>query len=141
MVHELSELWNEILLCFLVIDKAHYNNLTWVFWKDTVIYSWKKFISTIMSCLNFPVPKFVIKKVQMKLRTFAYMIVGDFILVTIFGCWWQKFDIGNIFWRWLPVAYVKRLRMLVTKPSQNCHQHLKIVTNTFRLQHPSQTSM
>ena len=111
---------------FLVIDKAHYNNLTWIIWKDTVIYSWKKFISTIMSCLNFPVPKFVLKKVQMKMRTFACMIVGDFILVKIFAFWWQNFDIGNIYWRWLPVAYVKRLRMLVTKT-------VKTVTNISKL--------
>ena len=34
---------------------------------------------------------------------------------TIWGCWWQN--------------------------DKNRHQHLKIVANTFRLQHPSPTSM
>ena len=24
--------------------------------------------------------------------------VGDIILVTIFGCWWRKKDVGDIFW-------------------------------------------
>ena len=40
--------------------------------------------------------------------------VGDFRLVTIFGCLWQNFDIGDIFW------------MLVTKSA-------KIVTNISKL--------
>ena len=34
--------------------------------------------------------------------------VGDFMLVTIFGCWWQNFDIGDIFWMLVPDAYVQR---------------------------------
>ena len=37
-------------------------------------------------------------------RCWWQMDVGDFKLVTIFGCWWQNFDIGDIFWVLVPDA-------------------------------------
>jgi len=49
--------------------------------------------------------------------------------VVTLGCWWQNFDIGNMFWMLVPDAYVRRFR------------HLKNVINTFRLQHPLPTWM
>ena len=38
----------------------------------------------------------------------GYIDVGDFILMTIFGCKWQNFDIGDIFWILVPDANAKR---------------------------------
>ena len=61
--------------------------------------------------------------------------VGDFMLVIIFGCWWHNFDMADIFWMLVPDANVG------DKNHQNCHQHIKVVANTFGLQHPSSTSM
>ena len=51
--------------------------------------------------------------------------VGDFMMVTDFRCWWQNHYVGDFF------RYVGDVG----------HQHLKLVTNTFNLQHPSPTSM
>ena len=41
--------------------------------------------------------------------------VGDFMLATIFGCWWQNFDIGDIFWMLVLDDNVKIKTMLGTK--------------------------
>ena len=39
----------------------------------------------------------------------SYIDVGDkLMLVTIFGCLWQNFDIGDIFWMLVPDADAKR---------------------------------
>ena len=50
------------------------------------------------------------------------------MLVTL--CWWDNFDIGDIF---------KKFES--DEKSENCHQHLEVVNNTFCIQHPSSTSM
>ena len=34
--------------------------------------------------------------------------VGDLKLVTIWGCWWLNFDVGDIFWMLVPDINVKR---------------------------------
>ena len=36
-------------------------------------------------------------------------------LMTILGCWWQNFDVGDIFGMFVPDANVKRQWMLATK--------------------------
>ena len=63
--------------------------------------------------------------------------VGDFMMVTHFRCWWQNHNIGGFF------RYVGDfLNVLNRSPTSRIgHQHLKLVTNTFGLQHPSPTSM
>ena len=63
--------------------------------------------------------------------------VGDFMMVTDWRCWWQNHYVGDFF------RYVGDfLNELNRSPiSWIGHQHLKLVTNTFGLQHPSPTSM
>ena len=61
------------------------------------------------------------------------MDVGDFMLVKILWCWQQNFDIGDIFWMFVPDAYVDRYRMLVTKST-------KTVTNITKLSPTLQSS-
>jgi len=60
-------------------------------------------------------------------RCYWQVDVGDFILVTSFGCWGRTLLLNDrrCWWQKRP----------------NRHQHLKVVANTFRLQHPSPTSM
>ena len=61
-----------------------------------------------------------------EVRFFGYIDVGEFMLVTIFGCWRQNFDIGDLFWMLLPDANNKKQRMLATKSA-------KTVTNVSKL--------
>ena len=63
--------------------------------------------------------------------------VGDFMMVTDFRCWWQNHYVGDFF------RYVGDFLNLLNRSPTSCigHQHLKLVTNTFGLQHPSPTSM
>ena len=63
--------------------------------------------------------------------------VGDFMMVTDLRCWWQNHYVGDFF------RYVGDfLNVLNRSPTSWIgHQHLKLVTNTFGLQHPSPTSM
>ena len=66
--------------------------------------------------------------------------VGYLKLVTICKIWWLKFDVGDIFSMLVPDAKVK----IVDASDQNgqtSHQHLRIATNTFCLQHLSPTYM
>ena len=60
--------------------------------------------------------------------------VGDFMLVTEFRCWWHLFNVGAQRW-------CLKIEDVGDENSQNRHQHLKVVSNTFRLQHQSRTSM
>ena len=62
------------------------------------------------------------------------------MLVTIFGYWCRYFVIDDIFWMLVPAAYIKR-EDVDDENGQKRHQHLKIVTNAFGLQHPSPTLM
>ena len=48
-------------------------------------------------------------------------------------------NIGDIFWMLMPDAIDKV--DIGVENGQNRHQDLKVVANTFRLQHPSPTSM
>ena len=41
--------------------------------------------------------------------------IGDLKLVSILGCWWQNFDVGNVFWELMPKANAKRFQMWMTK--------------------------
>ena len=59
------------------------------------------------------------------------------MMVTVFRCWWQNHYVGDFFpyvgdflnvLNWSPTSWIG-------------HQNLKLVTNTFGLQHPSPTSM
>ena len=54
-----------------------------------------------------------------------------------FRCWWQNHYVGDFF------CYVGDLFSALNRSptSQIGHQHPKVVTNTFRLLHPSPTSM
>ena len=63
--------------------------------------------------------------------------VCDFMMVTDLRCWWQNHYVGDFF------RYVGDfLNVLNRSPlSWIGHKHLKLVTNTFGLQHPSPTSM
>ena len=63
--------------------------------------------------------------------------VGDFTMVTDLRCWWQNHFVGDFF------RYIGDfLNVLNRSPTSWIgHQHLKLVTNTFGLQHPSPTSM
>ena len=49
----------------------------------------------------------------------------DFMLVTIFGCWWQNFDIGDIFWMLMlkDRGCWGQNRLKPSPTSQNCRQH------------------
>ena len=70
----------------------------------------------------------------------------------IHGCWWI-YVAGNfwvlmteIWYRWhlLNVGAIRLcwvVKDVTEEKGQNRHQHLKVVANTFRLQHPSPTSM
>ena len=59
--------------------------------------------------------------------------VGDlWMLVT--SCWLQFFGVGA-----RRLCY--KIKDVDDENDQNRHQHLKIVANTFRLQHPSPTSV
>ena len=62
--------------------------------------------------------------------------VGDDfgMTVTEFRCWWHLLDVGAR-------RLCKQIVDVVDQNSQNRHQHLKVVINTFRFQHPSPTSM
>ena len=59
--------------------------------------------------------------------------VGNLKLITISGCWWLNFNVGDIL--------CKNIVDVGDQKDQTRHQHLKVVTNTSRLQHPSPTSM
>ena len=59
--------------------------------------------------------------------TKGYIDVGYFILVTIFEC--------------LCPTLLLKIKDVGDKNGQNRNQHLKVVTNTFHLQHPSPTSV
>ena len=59
--------------------------------------------------------------------------------VTILGRWWQNFDDGDIFG--MLDANVIKVVDVGDQNGQNRHQHLIVVTNTIRLEHPSPTSM
>ena len=62
--------------------------------------------------------------------------VGGFMMVTGFRCWWQNHYVGDFF------RYVGDFTNVNRSPTFWIgHQHLKLVTNTFGLQHPSSTSM
>ena len=63
--------------------------------------------------------------------------VGDFMMVTDLRCWWQNHYVGDFFRyvgvlnrspSWWPTFWIG-------------HKQLKLVINTFGLQHPSPTSM
>ena len=63
--------------------------------------------------------------------------VGDFMMVTDLRCWWQNHYVGDFF-----RCVGDFLNVLTRSPtSWISHQHLKLVTNTFGLEHPSPTSM
>ena len=72
---------------------------------------------------------------------FGYSDVGDFMMVTVFRSWWQNHDIDEFFtWCWRVVQWwFSECDRLST--SKFGHRHQKVVTNTFRLQHPSPTSV
>ena len=61
--------------------------------------------------------------------------------MNIFECWWQSFDIGDIFWMLVYNLYVKTFnveeRVCWWRKGTNRHQQLQVVGNTFCLQHPS----
>ena len=63
--------------------------------------------------------------------------VSDFMMMTDFRCRWQNHYVGDFF------RYVGDFLNLLNRSPTSCigHQHLKLVTNTFGLQHPSPTSM
>ena len=63
--------------------------------------------------------------------------VGHFMMVTDFRSWWQNHYVGDLF------SYVEDfLNVLNRSPiSWFGHQHPKLVTNKFVLQHPLPTSM
>ena len=89
-----------------------------------------------------------------------HRFVGDLMMVTIFRCWWHKKYIGDIF-RYvgdIPIGHQHHNmpecdvgESMVTDiwcwcltldvGDTTCHQHSKLVTNAFGLQHPSPTSM
>ena len=71
-------------------------------------------------------------------RCWWHCDVGDFKLVTICECSWLNFDVGDIFWMLVLETYLKRQWVFIIK---TCHQHLQVVTNSFRIQHLSPTSM
>ena len=66
--------------------------------------------------------------------------VGDFMLMTIFG-FWRNFDIETFFGCWCPTLVLEKIGNVGDENGQNRHQHLKVIANTFRPQHPSPTSM
>jgi len=52
-----------------------------------------------------------------EVRFFGYVDVDDkWMLVNL--CWWQNFDIGDIFWMLLPDANAKKYSMLATKSAE-----------------------
>ena len=64
--------------------------------------------------------------------------VGDFMMVTDFRCWWQNHYVGDFF------RYVSNFLNVSNRSPTSWidHQHHKLVTNTFGLQHrcnPSDT--
>ena len=63
--------------------------------------------------------------------------VGDIMMVTDFICWWQNHYVGDFF------RYVGEFLNVFNRSSTSWigRQHLKLVTNTFGLQHPSPPSM
>ena len=63
--------------------------------------------------------------------------VGDFMMLTNFSCWWQNHYVGDIF------RYVGDFHNILNRSPTSWvgHQHLRLVTNTFGLQHPSPTTM
>ena len=63
--------------------------------------------------------------------------VGDFMMVTDFRCWRQNHYVGDFF------RYVGDFVNVLNRSPTSWidHQQLKLVTNTFGLQHPSPTSM
>ena len=61
------------------------------------------------------------------------MEVGDFMLVIIFACYWQNFDIGDIFWMLVPDVILKKIESVDDENCQNSQQNLKFVANTFCL--------
>ena len=78
-------------------------------------------LKTFYGLLKYLIFQFQSKTTKNISKRISMMTV---MLVTIIGCWWQNFYLGNIFW------------MLVSdKNGQNRHQRLSVVTDTFRLQH------
>ena len=63
--------------------------------------------------------------------------VGDFMMVTDFGCWWQNHYVGDF------LRYVGNFLNVFNRSPTSWigHQHDKLVTNTLGLQHSSPTSM
>ena len=82
------------------------------------------------------------QSVFLKSNKNGYSDVGDNVMsVTLW--WWQILDIGDRF-NMLGTIFVMLVILSVSNWSPRSkigHQHLKVVTNTFRLQHPSPTSM
>ena len=75
----------------------------------------------------------------MRPRQWPWESQADLKLMTVFGCC-QNFDFSDIFWILVPDDN-KKIVDVGDQKGQNRHQHLIVVTNTFRLQHPSPTSM
>ena len=71
-------------------------------------------------------------------QNWGYIDVGDFMLVTICGCWsrywWHLLNVGARRLCW-------KIEDIGDENGQIRRQHLKVVANTFRPQHPSPTSM
>ena len=63
--------------------------------------------------------------------------VGDIVMLATSLCWWLISDVGGKIIM-LATFFVMLVTFSVYKIG---HQHLKIITNTFGLQHPSPTSM
>ena len=66
--------------------------------------------------------------------------VDDFMLVTIFVCWWQNFDVGAIFRMLVPDAIVKRKRIfekiLLSKLILKiCSRHFQYVLRVLEVVH------
>ena len=79
--------------------------------------------------------KFSGKKFSTKFwsKLFGYIDVGDkWMLLTL--SWWQFLDVGAR-------RQCLKIEDVGNEIGQNGHQHLKVVTNTIRLQHPSSKSM
>ena len=49
--------------------------------------------------------------------------------------WWQNFDLCDIFWTLVRDGNLKKIVYVGDQNGQHFRQHLKVVINTFRLQH------
>ena len=80
------------------------NNLNCIWLQYAILWLW--YHTVIPKC-----SKISLRRIKKNLRSqwcWWHRYVGDLKLVTICGCWWLNFDVGDIFWMLVPDANVKR---------------------------------